>query len=104
MRSEHPERCLRVDWSVDDSDGVTIELAIEAWDRRGLVRDLSDLVAAADLSLESLTTTTDRSRGTATTVLRTRVRDLAQLAELIRKLGAVDNVIAVKRSAWKRSA
>ena len=99
MRSEHPERCLRVDWSIDDSASVAVELTIVAWDRRGLVRDLSDLVAAAELSLESLTTTTDRTKGTARTVLCTRVRDLAQLAELMRRLGAVENVISVQRSA-----
>lgn len=99
MRGEHPERCLRVDWSAEDAASVTVELTIVAWDRRGLVRDLSDLVAAAELSLESLTTTTDRTQGTARTVLRTRVRDLAQLGELVRKMTAVENVISVKRSA-----
>lgn len=99
MRSTHPARCLRVDWSVEDSAGVAVELTIVAWDRRGLVRDLSDLLAAAELSLESLTTTTDRTKGTARTVLCTRVRDLAQLAELVRKLGTIENVISVQRSA-----
>ena len=99
MRATHPERCLRVDWSEDDSATIAVELSIVAWDRRGLVRDLSDLVATANLSLESLQTTTDRTRGTATTILRTRVRDLAQLADLSRRLSAVDNVISVRRSA-----
>lgn len=99
MRATHPERCLRVDWSEEDVDGIPVELTIVAWDRRGLVRDLSDLVAATNLSLESLSTTTNRARGTATTVLQTKVRDLAQLAELTRKMGQIDNVISVKRSA-----
>ena len=99
MRATHPERCLRVDWRDDDSATIAVELSIVAWDRRGLVRDLSDLVATANLSLESLQTTTDRTRGTATTILRTRVRDLAQLADLSRRLSAVDNVISVRRSA-----
>jgi len=99
MRTTHPERCLRVDWSDDGSATIAVELSIMAWDRRGLVRDLSDLVATANLSLESLQTTTDRARGTATTILRTRVRDLAQLADLSRRLAAVENVISVRRSA-----
>ncbi|MBM4209259.1 MAG: bifunctional (p)ppGpp synthetase/guanosine-3',5'-bis(diphosphate) 3'-pyrophosphohydrolase [Gammaproteobacteria bacterium] len=99
MRATHPERCLRVDWSEDESATIPVELSIVASDRRGLVRDLSDLVATANLSLESLQTTTDRARGTATTILRTRVRDLTQLADLSRRLAAVDNVISVRRSA-----
>jgi len=63
------------------------------------VRDPSDLAAAANLSLESLQTTTDRARGTATTILRTRTRDFIQLADLSRRLAAVDNVISVRRGA-----
>jgi GTP pyrophosphokinase len=98
MRDTHPDRVLRVDWRDDGADGLPVGIRIEAWDRRGLVRDLSDIVAAAGLGIEQLTTTTDRGAGTATLELRTAVRDLAELSTVLRALGRVPNVISVRRS------
>lgn len=98
MRSAHPDRVLRVDWREGDGGGLPVGLRIEAWDRRGLVRDISDIVAGAGLGIEALTTTTDRAAGTATTVLRTSVRDLAQLSQVLGALARVPNVIAARRA------
>ena len=98
MRATHPDRVLRVDWRDGDGEGLPVGLRIEAWDRRGLVRDISEIVAAAGLGIESLTTTTDRAAGTATTVLRTSVRDLAQLSQVLGALARVPNVIGARRA------
>lgn len=99
MRDARPERVLDCAWV--DADGATlpVEVTVTAFDRRGLVRDLTDVLAAEHLSIESLNTTTDRDEGTATTVVRVGVRDLAQLSNVMRKLGAVGNVISTRRSA-----
>lgn len=98
MRDTHPDRVLRVDWRDTADGGLPVDLRIEAWDRRGLVRDLGDVVAAAGLGIEQLTTTTDRAAGTATLTLRTEVRDLEQLAKLLRALDRIPNVISARRS------
>ena len=98
MRATHPDRVLRVDWRDDDGEGIPVGLRIEAWDRRGLVRDISEIVAGAGLGIESLNTTTDRAAGTATTTLRTAVRDLGQLSQVLRALARVPNVISARRA------
>ena len=51
----------------------SVEITVTAWDRRGLVRDLSDVLAAEEISIESLNTTTQRGEGTARSVLRVGV-------------------------------
>jgi GTP pyrophosphokinase len=70
---------------------------IAAYDRRGLVRDLTDVVALEHLSIEEMTTTTDRKAGTAHVTLKLAVRDLEQLARVLRRLSAVPNVISARR-------
>ena len=50
------------------------------------------------LGIESMNTATNRNEGTATTVMRVGVKDLAQLAALLKRLGSVSNVISVRRS------
>jgi len=94
----HPERALQVEWRIAAGSGVPVELTIVAWDRQGLVRDLSQVLADARLSIEMLSTETHRAAGTATTVLRTSVSSLSLLTTLLRALAKVDQVISAKRS------
>jgi (p)ppGpp synthase/HD superfamily hydrolase len=62
------------------------------------VRDLTDVVASADIGIETLETTTDRARGTASTVMRILVDDLNQLSQLLRALSGVANVLSARRT------
>jgi GTP pyrophosphokinase len=98
MRERRPERVLEVEWSSADAAELTIEIAINAYDRRGLVRDLTDVLAAEKLSIQAMTTTTDRAQGTAHVRLTTAVGDLEQLARVQRRLKAVANVVEVRRA------
>jgi GTP pyrophosphokinase len=98
MRSARPERVLECEWTDGEQARLPVELVVTAFDRRGLVRDLSDVLAAERISIDTLTTTTDRREGTATTRVRIAVGDLAQLARVLRRLGAVRNVIDARRS------
>jgi GTP pyrophosphokinase len=97
MRAVKPERVLNVEWSTDEEDTLTVQLVISAYDRRGLVRDLTDVMALEHLSIEEMITTTDRKAGTATTTVKLAVRDLEQLARVLRRLTGVPNVISARR-------
>lgn len=97
MRAVKPERVLNVDWSQDDSDTLTVQLVVSAYDRRGLVRDLTEVMALEQLSIEEMSTTTDRDAGTALVSAKLAVRDLEQLARVLRRLSSVPNVISARR-------
>lgn len=97
MRATKPERVLNVEWSKADGGNPTIELSISAYDRRGLVRDVTDVLAYERLSIEAMTTTTDRSAGTAHLLVTVSVGDLEQLTRVLKRLTAVPNVIHARR-------
>jgi GTP pyrophosphokinase len=98
MREIRPERVLQVDWSSGEAAGLTAEIAVTAYDRRGLVRDLTDVLAAERLSIESMSTVTDHDAGTAHVRLAVPVSNLDQLARVLHRLGAVPNVIQARRA------
>jgi len=98
MRAEKPERILQVDWTRDGADALAVELAVEAYDRRGLVRDLTDLITQERLSIEQMSTTTDRDKGTAQVAVKLAVHDLEQLARLTKRFTQVPNVLTVRRT------
>ena len=98
MRVDRPERVLDCQWIEAHSGTQTVEMTVIGLDRRALVRDLTDIVASERLRLDSLSTTTQRSEGTATTVLRVDIRDLEDLGRVTRRLGKVPNVLSVRRT------
>jgi GTP pyrophosphokinase len=99
MQAARPERVLAARWRDAADASLPVELAVTSYDRRGLVRDLSEAIAEEDLSIESLQTTTDRRDGTARTTIRVAVRDLDQLSRLLRRLARVQNVLTARRTA-----
>ena len=98
MRAVRPERVLKVEWSSSQPAELPVQIAVHAYDRRGLVRDLTDVLAVERLSIQGMTTTTDAAAGTADVELTVAVGDEAQLHRLQQRLGAVSNVISVRRA------
>jgi GTP pyrophosphokinase len=97
MRTRQPDRVLKVEWAGSDAGAVNIELSVSAYDRRGLLRDLTDVVAAERLSIDAVTSKTDHDSGIAYFALTVAVADLEQLARVLRRLAGVPNVIEARR-------
>ena len=97
MRAIKPERVLKVQWTSDAERGLAVQISISAFDRRGLVRDVTDVLALERLSIEAMTTTTDRDAGTAHVLVTVSVADLEQLARVLRRLSSVPNVTHARR-------
>jgi GTP pyrophosphokinase len=97
MAAVKADRVLKVEWSRSDAETLKVDVAVSAYDRRGLLRDLSDVVAVERLSIDAVNSRTDHDSGIAYFVLTVAVSELEQLARLLRRLAAVPNVTEVRR-------
>ena len=97
MRVLKPERVLKVEWALAADSAMPVRIRVQAFDRRGLLRDVSDVMALEKLSIEAVNSDTDPGDRIATIVMRTAVRDHAQLARVLRRLGGVPNVLRAER-------
>jgi GTP pyrophosphokinase len=98
MRALHPERALQVEWNLGAEQLMPVQIRVEAFDRRGLLRDVSDVMAQERLSIEGVHSSTDPADRVATIHMRTAVRDAAQLRQVLKRLGAVGNVLRAVRA------
>ena len=98
MGALHPERALKVDWNRDTEQLMPVQIRIEAYDRRGLLRDVSDVMAQERLSIDGVNSNTDPADRVATIVMRTAVRDAGQLRQVLKKLAGVNSVLRAVRA------
>jgi GTP pyrophosphokinase len=99
MRALNAARVLVVDWNLGEDSLLPVRIRVQALDRRGLLRDVSDVLAVEKLSIDGVNSNTDPEDRVATIVMRTAVRDSEQLSRLLTRLGAVPNVLSAQRLA-----
>jgi GTP pyrophosphokinase len=97
MLREQPERQLKVEWSGGAEVRLPATITIGAYDRRGLLRDITDLIAEQRLSIAGVSSTTDPADRIARIDVRLAVQDADELARLLQRLRAIPNVFEARR-------
>ena len=97
LGDSHPERVIEVDWGTAEDDRFEVDIAIEAYDRQGLLRDVTQLFANARINVLSIETQTNRKTNSATMRLTVEVANLGSLGKLLERLNRLNNVISARR-------
>ncbi len=93
-----PERLVPVTWGTHPGDMFAVSIRVHAWDRVGLLKDVSTLLADQRVNILSVLTTTHDDR-TVTLMLTLEVEGVSQLSRILRKLETVRDVYEVRRDA-----
>ena len=92
----NPDRILRAAWAESRTEGgFTVDVRLRAFDRQGLLRDVSDVFTKERVDV--LRVNTESVGEYANMRLTVRVKEAAQVGRLINKLGQVHSVIEVGR-------
>jgi GTP pyrophosphokinase len=100
LREESPERVLAVDWGRPTEERTfPARIRIEAFDRRGLVRDISGVLADERISIEAMNTHTNPADNIATLDVTVKVHGLDELSRLLSRFSMLPNVVSARRQA-----
>jgi GTP pyrophosphokinase len=99
LKMEHPERLMSVDWGGREHASYPVEIEVEAWDRTGLIRDISATLAEEKIDINAMTTRTERATHVATIDITVGIASLEQLSRLMHRIGRLPNVSSVRRKA-----
>jgi GTP pyrophosphokinase len=94
---EERDRLIAIDWRAAEKQTYPVLIQVRAFDRSGLVHDISGVVAAEGVNMASTTATTGRKDHIATITATLEIANADQLARILDKLDRLQNVIEVRR-------
>jgi GTP pyrophosphokinase len=98
LQDTNPERTIQVDWGRAPETGFPADIYVEAYDRRGLLRDISTVLTEERTDILQSTTRTDPASHIARIELTLSVGSLEQLSRVLHRLNSLSNVFRVGRS------
>jgi len=93
---DDPDRLVQVSWGNEQRQRYPVSVRIEAWDRVGLLRDITTLVADERISMITVLTSVNDDR-TVNVLMTVEVEGVKQLSRLLQKLESVRDVYDVRR-------
>ncbi|MFN8532820.1 MAG: bifunctional (p)ppGpp synthetase/guanosine-3',5'-bis(diphosphate) 3'-pyrophosphohydrolase [Dehalococcoidia bacterium] len=93
-----PERIVRVDWMLGKDQVFPVRIRLDAWDRVGLLNDVTAVIAAEGINMNAVQTESSMD-GTATISMKLETSGIEQLSRVLGKLEAVKGVLGVSREA-----
>jgi GTP pyrophosphokinase len=97
LSAKTPARVLAIDWGDRGTTEYPVDIDIEAFDRRGLVRDVSAALADEKISIQGMTTRTDPRDNVARMQIGIAISGLPQLTLVLARIAQVPNVISARR-------
>jgi len=99
LNKRYPERIIEVSWGTSDKTTYPVDLMLRAFDRSGLLRDVSTILADENANVTDLKSHTDKKSLQTIMEISIEISDLPALSTAIARLEQLSNVVSVKRKA-----
>ena len=99
LNQRSPERVLETSWGESETGSYPVDISIHAFDRSGLIRDITSVLADEDANVLELKSRTDKESMQVVMTLSLEIRDLPTLSTAITRLEQLPNVVSVRRKA-----
>jgi GTP pyrophosphokinase len=97
LKDEDRDRLIDVEWGALPDRVFPVDIHLQAYDRPGLLRDVSALLANDRINVLGVKTHTDERDMIAHMELHVEVTDIGQLSRILSRMGQLPNIIEVKR-------
>ncbi|MCA1772528.1 MAG: GTP diphosphokinase [Halomonas sp.] len=97
LRLDEPQRIIEVEWGERAETRYPVTIEIQAWDRSGLLRDVTGLLGNEKVNVLAVNTLTDTDEGIARLRITLEVDGLEALGRLFSRIQQLPNVTEVRR-------
>ena len=96
LLNEESDRLMPVEWDVARSDIFNVRLKVESLDRKGMLKEITEVISGADINITSVDMKVKDVLSTAYFVVQ--VNNLKQLDRIINKVSKIPGVDGVERT------
>ena len=98
LAGREPERIIQVSWGPVPVQTYPVDIVIRAYDRSGLLRDVSQLLLNERLNVLAVNTRSNKEDNTASMSLTIEIPGLDALGRLLGRISQLPNIIEARRS------
>lgn len=97
LREKAPERLIKVDWGTEEGTTYPVDIQVEAFDRPGLLHDITSVVANEKINLATVNVVTKKQESKANIFATLDIANIDQLSRVLAIIEQLPNVIEVRR-------
>ncbi len=97
LQADEPDRIIKVDWSEAPQSAYPVEVMIEAFDRHGLLRDITALLDAEHINISAMQTLSDKRKNTVDMLITVEIESFTELSRVLSRLNQLPNVASARR-------
>ncbi len=97
LQTDEPQRIIKVEWGNAPQSAYSVDIIIEAYDRYGLLRDITALLDSERINISALQTLSDKRKNTVDMQVTAEIRSFDELSRILTKLNQLPNVASARR-------
>jgi GTP pyrophosphokinase len=90
-------RLIEVEWTSSKSSTFPVDIQIRAFDRTGLIRDVTSVLGTERVNVLAMNTISDKGQNTAHMTLTIEVTHMGQLIRVLERIGQLPNILEARR-------
>ncbi|MDH3453472.1 MAG: bifunctional (p)ppGpp synthetase/guanosine-3',5'-bis(diphosphate) 3'-pyrophosphohydrolase, partial [Gammaproteobacteria bacterium] len=99
LNQRHPERIIDIKWGQQNTGAYPVDLTLHAFDRSGLIRDVTAVLADEGANVLRLKSRVDKQSMQVVMDIGIEIKDLPTLSTAITRLEQLSNVVSVRRKS-----
>jgi GTP pyrophosphokinase len=99
IHEQRRERFIEVDWGDSTDATYPVDIQVVAYDRHGLLQDITTVFTDAKIIIAGVTLNTDKAEHIARVAMRVEVPSIERLSQILSQVSQIPNVTEVRRIA-----
>ncbi len=97
LQADEPQRIIKVEWGNKPQSFYSVDIIIEAYDRYGLLRDITALLDNERINISAMQTLSDKRKNTVDMLVTVEIRSIDELSRILTRLNQLPNIASARR-------
>ncbi|WP_341938517.1 GTP diphosphokinase [Marinimicrobium sp. C2-29] len=97
LQADEPQRILKVSWGGTPQSAYSVDIIIEAYDRYGLLRDITTMLDSERINISAMQTLSDKRKNTVDMQVTAEIRSIDELSRILTRLNQLPNIASARR-------